>query len=54
MQSLKDHFGLVGAGCLDVPRDRNGPQEVCLNYEALVIRSLATPDGVVRDILPML
>jgi len=53
MQSLKDHFNLVGTAYLDVLRGRNGPQRVYPNYEAPVIRSLATPAGIVRDISPM-
>lgn len=44
---------MVGNGYLDVLRGHNGPHEVCPNFEAPVIRSLATPDGVVRDIVPM-
>ncbi|WP_296325014.1 hypothetical protein [Reyranella sp.] len=38
MQSLKDHFNLVGSAYLDVLRGRNGPQRVHPNYEAPVIR----------------
>ena len=53
MQTLKDHFSLVGTGYLDVLSGRNGPQRVYPNYEAPVIRSLATPAGIVRDIVPM-
>lgn len=53
MQTLKDHFSLVGTSYLDILRGRNGPQKVYPNYEAPVIRSLATPAGIVRDISPM-
>ena len=53
MQTLKDHFSLVGTSNLDILRGRNGPQKVYPNYEAPVIRSLATPAGIVRDISPM-
>jgi len=42
MQSLKDHYSLVDTAYLDVLRGRNGPQRVYPNYEAPVIRSLAT------------
>lgn len=40
MQTLKDHFSLVGTAYLDVLRGRNAPQKVYRNYEAPVIRSL--------------
>lgn len=53
MPSIKDHFNLVGTAYLDVLRGRNGPTNVYPNYEAPVIRSLATPEGVVRDIVLM-
>jgi len=43
MQTLKDHFSLVGTAYLDVLRGRNGRQRVYPNYEGPVIRSLATP-----------
>lgn len=44
---------LVGTEYLDVRRSRNGSTKVYPNYEAPVIRSLATPAGIVRDIVPM-
>jgi len=53
MQTPKDHFSLVGSTYLDVRCGRNGPQLVYSNYEAPVVRSLATPDAVVRDVTPM-
>jgi hypothetical protein len=34
MQTLKDHFRLVGAVYLGVLRSRNDPQKVYQNYEA--------------------
>src|SRR4051812_38885418 len=53
MRLLKEHFHLIGTDYLDVLRGRNEPTKVYPNYEAPVIRSLATPAGVVRDIAPM-
>lgn len=53
MHSLKDHFDLTVTAYLDVLRACNGATNVHLNYEAPMIRSMATPAGIARDIVPM-